>query len=227
MASLRAHGPATAHGAGLIRTGAASLARVSDTQEAWYAERLQRLQGARWKSLLGAQVPYRWNVRRLLAGRERVLDVGCGIGRNLTHLGRGIGVDHNAESVAIARSHGVTAYTSEQWPDCPDAVPGSYDALLVAHVLEHLDATTADEMVRSYLPYLTDDARLLLICPQERGYASDATHVRWCDHDVLRASARSWGFRPVRAMSFPFPRFAGTSFPYNEFVLVADRLPDT
>ncbi|HEY7857496.1 MAG TPA: methyltransferase domain-containing protein [Candidatus Nanopelagicales bacterium] len=200
---------------------------MSDTRDGTYTQRLQRLQGARWKSLVGAQVPYRWNVRRLLAGHERVLDVGCGIGRNLTHLGRGVGVDHNAESVAIAREQGVTAYTTTQWPDSPDAVVGSYDAMLLAHVLEHLDEGTADELVESYLPYLTAQARLLLICPQERGYVSDATHVRWVDPDVLRASARRWGFRPVRAMSFPLPRFAGKTFPYNEFVLVADRLPQT
>lgn len=200
---------------------------MSDTRDGSYTERLARLQGARWKGLIGAQVPYRWNVRRLLAGRERVLDVGCGIGRNLTHLGRGVGVDHNAQSVAIARSQGVTAYTTEQWPDSPDAVRGSYDALLLAHVLEHMGATDADRMIESYLPYLTEQARLLLICPQERGYASDATHVRWCDEDLLRASARRWGFRPVRALSFPFPRFAGKAFAYNEFVLVADRLPAT
>jgi SAM-dependent methyltransferase len=198
---------------------------VADTRDTSYTDRLVRLDGARWKHLIGAQAPYRWNVRRLMAGRERVLDVGCGIGRNLAHLGRGVGVDHNPDSVALARSRGLIAYSTADWPQSIDAQPGTYDAMLLAHVLEHLDEQTADEMMRSYLPYLTDDARLVMICPQERGYATDSTHVRFVDESTLRASARRWGFRPARSMSFPFPRFAGKSFPYNEFVVVAERLP--
>lgn len=193
------------------------------TQDDAYAERLESLQGARWKHLLGAQLPYRWNARRLLRDRERVLDVGCGIGRNLVNLGRGVGVDHNSAAVETARSRGLRAWTTAEWPTCPDAVEGSYDALLLAHVLEHMDADMADEVVRSYLRYLRPRSRLLLICPQERGYDTDATHVRFVDLDELDRSARSWGFTPVRRLSFPFARSSGTWFPYNEFVLVADR----
>lgn len=198
---------------------------MDDTRDDSYAARLRTLQGSRWKQLLGAQLPYRWNVRRLLAGRERVLDVGCGIGRNLNHLGRGVGVDHNAAAVATARAQGLHAWTTEQWPSCPDAVLGSYDGLLLAHVLEHLDAASADEVVRSYLPYLTADARMVLVCPQERGYATDATHVRFVDTAALARSARDWGFTPVRDFSFPLPRAAGKVFTYNEFVLIAERTP--
>ena len=56
--------------------------------------------------------PYRWNLRRLRLGR--VLDVGCGIGRNLQHLDAdAVGVDHNQDSVTIARQRGLTAYVPE------------------------------------------------------------------------------------------------------------------
>lgn len=194
-----------------------------DTSSDQYATRLATLQEARWKQLVGAQLPYRWNVRRLFAGHERILDVGCGVGRNLAHLGRAVGVDHNAASITVARSHGLRAWTTQEWPACPDAVPASYDGLLLAHVLEHLDAATADDVVRSYLPYLTSAARLVLICPQERGYASDETHVRFVDTGTMARSARAWGFTPVRHFSFPLPRAAGPYFPYNELVVVADR----
>ena len=199
---------------------------MDDTRDSAYTERLQRLQGARWKSALGAQLPYRWNIRRLFATQHSVLDVGCGVGRNLAHLSgqlHAVGVDHNATSVAVARSAGLTAYASADWPQSPDAVPGTFDGLLVAHVLEHLDSDVADEVIDSYLPFLTPNARLVLICPQERGYATDATHVRFLDFADLADSARRWGFTPVRQLSFPFSRATGTRFPYNEFVLVAER----
>lgn len=192
-----------------------------------YANRLETLQGARWKQLLDVQRPYRWNVRRLFAGHDQVLDVGCGIGRNLAHLGRGVGVDHNQAAIDSARAHGLRAWTTQQWPECPDAVPGRYDGLLLAHVLEHLSADDADQVVRSYLPYVAAAARLVLICPQERGYASDSTHVRFVDTATLARSALSWGFTPVRHFSFPLPRAAGKLFTYNEFVVVADRRPSS
>jgi SAM-dependent methyltransferase len=58
---------------------------ASSTAGVEYARRLQRLSGRRWKRLIDVQAPYRWNIHRLRLGRT--LDVGCGIGRNLKHLG--------------------------------------------------------------------------------------------------------------------------------------------
>ena len=186
-----------------------------------YTERLQTLESARWKQLLDVQAPYRWNIRRLHLGRT--LEVGCGIGRVLSFLDDGVGVDHNADSIALARQRGFTAWTTDEWPTCPDAVESSFDSLVLAHVLEHVDEETGDAILREYLPYLRPSARLVLICPQERGYTTDATHVRFVDLNALEATARRLGFTPTRASSFPFPRLAGRAVPYNEFVLVAVR----
>jgi SAM-dependent methyltransferase len=191
------------------------------TQDLGYTQRLETLEGARWKQLLDVQRPYRWNLRRSVTGRT--LEVGCGIGRNLLALTDAVGVDHNAGSIEVARSRGLRAWSTAEWPTCPDAVPASFDTLLVAHVLEHMDAATADDLMRSYLPFLRERARLVLICPQERGYASDATHVRFVDAVDLVALAQTFGFSPVRTGSFPLPRVAGRVFTYNEFVAVADR----
>ncbi len=193
----------------------------ADTRGADYTERLQRLGGARWKQTLDVQAPYRWNIRRLDLGRT--LEVGCGIGRILAALDDGVGVDHNADSIAAARASGYRAWTTEEWPDCSDAKPGSYDTMLLAHVLEHLDQDEADEVVRSYLEYLKPTARLVFICPQEKGYSTDATHVRFVDTNDMVATAGRLGFRAEKAYSFPFPRAAGKVFPYNEFVVVAAR----
>ncbi len=203
---------------------AADSAAGEATQGSDYTERLANLEGARWKQVLDVQAPYRWNLRRLQLGRT--LDVGCGIGRNLAALDDAVGVDHNATSIATARQRGLRAWTTDEWPGCVDEIADHYDAMLLAHVLEHVQAADGDEIIRGYLPYLRDNARLVLICPQEKGYTTDATHVRFVDFDAMVATAERLGFRAERRYSFPFPRLAGKAFPYNEFVVVARRVAD-
>ena len=185
-----------------------------------YAARLSGLQGARWKQIVDVQAPYRWFLRRLHLGRT--LDIGCGVGRNLANLGgNGVGVDHNADAVATCRGRGFTAYTVDEFTASPDAAPASYDALLFAHVVEHMTRADAVDLVRGYLVYLRRPGRVVLITPQERGYASDATHVEFMDLVTLRGIARECGLTVEKAVSFPFPRFAGKAFTYNEFAVVA------
>lgn len=187
-----------------------------------YTARLQSLEGAAWKKVLDVQAPYRANIRRLRLGRT--LDVGCGLGRNLAHLGGdGVGVDHNEQSVHVARSRGMTAYTTGEFfgPDGPER--GQFDSLLAAHLLEHLGADEAAALIGSYLPWLRPQARICLITPQERGYRSDPTHVRFVDLASLADFAAQLGFRAERAYSFPLPRRFGPIFRYNEFVLTAGR----
>jgi 2-polyprenyl-3-methyl-5-hydroxy-6-metoxy-1,4-benzoquinol methylase len=186
-----------------------------NTQGADYAARLQRLSGARWKRLLNVQAPYRWRLRRYQLGVT--LDVGCGIGRNLTTLASGShGVDHNADSIEVARRQGFSASTSDEFLARTDRHEGRFDSLLFAHVLEHMTKTEAVDLVSSYLRFLKPGGRTLFICPQERGYASDSTHVEFMTGDDLREVACRAGLRPSPASSFPFPRFAGRMLTYNE-----------
>jgi SAM-dependent methyltransferase len=183
-----------------------------------YTKRLVAAPG--WKRWLDVQAPYRWNLRRQRLGRT--LDIGCGIGRNLASLDEGsVGVDHNATSVQVARERGLTALTVTEWETSELRVPGSFDGLLVAHVIEHMDRQTAEDMLRSYVPYLRSGGRALLICPQERGYASDPTHVSWTTSLDLVSIAQAVGLRPGEPRSFPLPRWAGRWFTYNEFCLLA------
>jgi 2-polyprenyl-3-methyl-5-hydroxy-6-metoxy-1,4-benzoquinol methylase len=185
-----------------------------------YTQRLQRLGGARWKQLLDVQAPYRWNLRRLALGRT--LDVGCGLGRNLANLGSdAVGVDHNPTSVAHARASGLEAYTIEEFFDSPHARPGAFDSLLAAHLLEHLPAEQCHEVISSYLPFVRRGGTLVFITPQERGYASDASHVRFVGFPEGAQACQDLGLTVARQYSFPFPRALGKVFTYNEFVTVA------
>lgn len=173
--------------------------------------------------MLDTQAPYRWHIRRLRLGRT--LDVGCGIGRNLGHLdGHGVGVDHNPTSVAHCRSLGLEAYTVDEFQAGPQARPDTFDALLAAHLLEHLPADEGQRIIESYLPYVRTGGRVVFITPQERGYASDATHVRFVGYAEAAQMAAGLGLAVRRQYSFPFPRAAGRIFTYNEFVTVAQKV---
>lgn len=195
--------------------------RRADTAADEYTERLAQLEGARWKRLLDVQAPYRWNLKRLV-GQRAVLDVGCGIGRNLANLGPGsVGVDHNAHSVAYCRSRGLVACTVEEFWASPHAKPGSFDGLLAAHLVEHMDRAAALEVLGSYLPCLRPGAVVVVITPQERGYASDETHVRFCGFEEVAELCDTLGLRVHSQASFPLPRWTGKLFTYNEFVTVA------
>lgn len=192
-----------------------------DTRSEAYADRLQQLSGARWKRCFDVQRPYRWNLRRLALGRT--LEIGCGIGRNLASLGpAAVGIDHNAHAVEIARSLGFRAFTRDAFLASPDAAQ-SFDALLFAHVLEHMTRADASRLVSQWLPHLRPGGKLLLITPQEAGFRSDPSHVEFLDFAALLGILADAGCAPLRAYSFPFPRFAGRVFPYNEFVALGQR----
>src|SRR5688572_3247513 len=150
------------------------------TDDAAYTERLER--AAWWKRLLDVQRPYRWHLRWLELGF--VLDVGCGVGRNLVNLGgraAGVGVDHNPASVAAARRRGLEAFTPDELRTSPYAFPGRFDALLLAHVAEHMHEAEAAALLREYLDLVRPGGRVVVITPQEAGHASDPTHVELMD----------------------------------------------
>ena len=148
-----------------------------------------------------------------------MLDIGCGIGRNLKHLdGNGVGVDHNADCVAACRADGLTAYVTDEFDSSTDAVHGKYDSLLFAHVLEHMTSNDADALLQRYLPYLKRGGKVIIITPQERGQASDETHVMLVDEQVMRRMADRLQMQVISIRSFPFTRIVGRLFTYNETV---------
>jgi 2-polyprenyl-3-methyl-5-hydroxy-6-metoxy-1,4-benzoquinol methylase len=192
------------------------------TENVEYTKRLERLESVWWKRLLDVQRPYRRNLQRLELGFT--LDVGCGIGRNMGHLeGNAVGVDHNPESVAIARRRGYTAFLPKDFKASEYAASERFDALLCAHVVEHMRDEQARALLNEYLPYVRRQGRIVVITPQEAGYRSDPTHVQFADLDALRGLAEAIGLETLRAYSQPFPRPVGRIFKHNESVLVARR----
>ena len=187
-----------------------------------YANRLRAEGNAWWKRIFDVQRPYRAHLRRLDLGH--VLEIGCGLGRNLKNLGgNAVGVDPNADAVAICKERGLAAFTPAEFVATEHARASGFDALLVSHVLEHLAPAEAHDLINRYLPYIRGGARVVLITPQEYGYRADPTHVTFLDLRGLESVARGLGLTTLSAYSFPFPRFVGRVFRYNEFVLVARK----
>jgi 2-polyprenyl-3-methyl-5-hydroxy-6-metoxy-1,4-benzoquinol methylase len=157
-------------------------------------------------------------------GLGRTLDVGCGIGRNLVSLPSGsLGVDHNASSIEVARSRGLDAITSEEFDArYPTAPPQpEFDSILLAHVLEHMTREQGIGLLEHYLPHAR--RKVAVICPQEVGYTTDASHVTFLDGADIAGMLEEVGLRVRRVSSFPFPRAVGRVFPYNETVVLADK----
>jgi len=170
--------------------------------------------------LLDVQRPFRAHLRRLELGL--VLEIGCGIGRNLEHLrGSSVGVDHNRRAVEIARARGLAAFIPEEFHVSHWAKACRFDALLFSHVLEHMSAAEATLLVRAYLHLLRAGGRVVVVTPQEAG--SDSTHVEYMDFDKVEAVLRETELEVERRYSFPLPRLAGAVFKYNEFVTLARK----
>ena len=194
--------------------------RPGNTQGDDYTRRLVALQSSWWKRFFHVQAPYRWNLRRLHLGLS--LELGCGIGRNLLNLdGNGIGVDHNPASVQTARDRGLLAFTPEEFSRSEFCRPHAFDSMLLSHLIEHMTEAEAVQLAGEYIRYIRPGGRLVVITPQEVGYRSDASHVRFADFEANAALCKALGSTIERQFSFPFPRFVGRIFIYNEFVTVA------
>lgn len=187
-----------------------------------YAERLIRLQTARWKRWLNVQALHRWNLRRLDPGFT--LDIGCGIGRNLLHLRRqSIGVDVNEHCVRTAKARGLPAFTPTEFRRSEHCAAGRFDTLLLAHVAEHMTEDQVGSLLAEYEPLVRPEGKLILISPQEAGFRSDPTHVELMDFARLARISGRLGFHIERTFSFPLPRWAGRLFTYNEFIVVSRK----
>lgn len=197
------------------------MTTVKDTKELAYKSRLVNAD-VWWKRLFDVQRPYRANLKSL--DLNNVLDVGCGIGRNLANLQKlgvsAIGVDHNEHSVSEARSRGFEAITTTEFEQSFAQDHEHFDAILISHVLEHMSLLDAVSLLKFYVPYLKPGGQVIAITPQEAGYKTDPTHVHFVDLDVLEEAMKKVGLRFEKGYSFPFPRWAGKYFRYNEFVAV-------
>jgi trans-aconitate methyltransferase len=165
------------------------------------------------------QLPYALHLRFLNLGKT--LDVGCGAGRNLKNLSsESIGVDHNSVMIKSCCDRGMNAYSVEEWQSKKESHLGSFDSLLFSHIAEHMTSLEFESMLRSYLPLLKKQGRIVVICPQESGYQSDQTHIEFMDFKKMKSIFKNVNIEAKGQYSYPFPRSFGKIFRHNEFVSI-------
>ena len=108
----------------------------------------------------------------------RVLDIGCGHGRNLREISSaGItvdGVEANSEIAETLSREGFNIYA-------PKGIPKSnrYDALLMSHIVEHFDHRELLELIDFYLEFLSKDGILIIATPLlSKYFYDDFDHIK-------------------------------------------------
>ncbi|HEY7077161.1 MAG TPA: class I SAM-dependent methyltransferase [Solirubrobacteraceae bacterium] len=131
----------------------------------------------------------------------RVLDAGCGTGRNLAEfgrLGRAQGVDPSPQAIDFCRRRGLSEVREASLEALPFAA-GTFDVILLTDVLEHVgdDAAALAELRRVAAP----GARLVITVPAYRwlwsAHDDSHHHLRRYTAPRLRARVRGAGWRPL------------------------------
>jgi SAM-dependent methyltransferase len=138
-----------------------------------------------------------WSLVRRAALPEapRILDAGCGTGRNLAEFGRlgsAQGVDPSPQAIAFCRSRGLADVTEAGVEQLPFA-DASFDLILATDVLEHVprDDLALAELRRVAAP----GASLLVTVP--------AYQWLWSQHDDSHHHLRRYTAARLRARLLP------------------------
>lgn len=159
---------------------------------------------------------------RLPADRSQpILDVGCGRGyviEDVRALGytQVSGIDIDAGQVAHARQRGLDVTLVARTEDYLAARPGTYGAILLLDVLEHVRREDQPEFLRAVSRSLAPGGRLICSVPNAASdiggfwFHNDYTHQTSFTDDSLRFLLSQTGFANVRCGGieiFLRPRF--------------------
>ncbi len=130
-----------------------------------------------------------WIVRRLRSATGRVLDIGCGIGALVPHIGedRFIGVDYRPDGLSHTRRQFGRARLCAARADQLPFADASIGAVTAQHLIEHVPAPA--EAVREWARVLAPGGVMLVLTPNRRfrdpTVFDDPTHVTLFDGPEL------------------------------------------
>jgi SAM-dependent methyltransferase len=136
--------------------------------EDWLYRRLYELEDGHWWFRGRRAVMWALLQRAGLPQRARLLDAGCGTGRNLVELGflgPSAGVDSSPDAVAFCRERGLDGVQEAEL----DALPfpdSSFDLLVATDVIEHIEDDVA--VLRELRRVAAPRAQLLITTPAYR-----------------------------------------------------------
>ncbi len=155
-----------------------------------------------------------WVIQRIRPG-DRVLEIGCATGSLLAYLRDlgcdVLGIEVDPDAGRIAREKGLEIIEADiengAWMD---RVPGPYDAIILADVLEHL--REPEKTLKRTAEILSDKGRVYLSVPNVAHWSArrnhllgrfeyrdlglmDRTHLRFFTYDTLKELVRTSGFK--------------------------------
>lgn len=149
-----------------------------------------------------------------LAGRRRVVDLGCGTGEFLEELARAgvpaFGVDVDPEAVEACRLRGLEARVGDLFEELARGELRDFDGVVLSHVIEHVGPAEALRLLICIAARLPEGGLLLVVTPNPESlfthlvhFWRDPTHVRFYPVELLRRLAAAAGFSVVEAGEVP------------------------
>jgi len=134
-----------------------------------------------------------WLVRVLFNNNVvTVLDYGCGYGQTLKALSQaGLnakGFDVSSNAISVCHDQGLIAYTAEEDIEC-----AYYDAVIMMHVLEHIEKDQMIETLKKVKRYLKPGGFLVLAVPNAQSNTGPYWRYEDFTHNWLFTSG-SLGF---------------------------------
>jgi SAM-dependent methyltransferase len=142
---------------------------------------------------------YKEHTYDLLREFDRVLDIGCGPGVDLTSLPckRAVGVDASQTMCVAAAERGTTVVRSDA--EALSFTSGSFMGARADRVLQHVEHP--DRMLREAIRVLAPGGRLVIADPDQESLVIELSGVRRSVLDRLKALRRDLGYRNGRLIS--------------------------